>query len=429
MKRQINRYFFMVTLAGLSFTAAFSQRAYTLDECLEQALANNVRLKNAQNNLQMAKEDKANAFTKYFPNISATGGGVLANKGLLEMEMQPGAVMSMADKGLLGGVTATLPLFTGGQIVNGNKLAALQVEVNQLQLRQSENEVRLTTEQYYWQVVSLKEKLHTLSVLEEQLTRLQADVEASVEAGVVNRNDLLQVQLKQNETQSSRINVENALTLSRNLLAQYMGLGIDSVEVTFTMDNRLPEDPTLLYVAPESALGQTNEYHLLQQNVKASQLQKRMAVGKNLPTVAIGGGYAYENLLDRDHDFWVGFATVSIPLTDWWGGSHDIKKHKIAVRNAQNQLDDQSELLIIRMRKNWNDLNDAYKQVGIALKSIEQATENLRLQTDYYTAGTCTMSDLLEAQTLFQQSRDRYVESFAQYEVKKREYLQATGRN
>ena len=176
--------------------------------------------------------------------------------------------MSMADKGLLGGVTATLPLFTGGQIVNGNKLAALQVEVNQLQLRQSENEVRLTTEQYYWQVVSLKEKLHTLSVLEEQLTRLQADVEASVEAGVVNRNDLLQVQLKQNETQSSRINVENALTLSRNLLAQYMGLGIDSVEVTFTMDNRLPEDPTLLYAAPESALGQTNEYHLLQQNVK-----------------------------------------------------------------------------------------------------------------------------------------------------------------
>ena len=130
MKRQINRYFFMVTLAGMSFTAAFSQRAYTLDECLEQALTNNVRLKNAQNNLQMAKEDKANAFTKYFPNISATGGGVLANKGLLEMEMQPGAVMSMADKGLLGGISATLPLFTGGLIVNGNKLAALQVNCN-----------------------------------------------------------------------------------------------------------------------------------------------------------------------------------------------------------------------------------------------------------------------------------------------------------
>ena len=73
-------------------------------------------------------------------------------------------------------------------------------------------------------------------------------------------------------------------------------------------------------------------------------------------------------------------------------------------------------------------MNDAYKQVGIALSSIEQATENLRIQTDYYGAGTCTMSEWLDAQTLFQQSRDKYVEAYAQYEVKKREYMQATGR-
>ena len=90
------------------------------------------------------------------------------------------------------------------------------------------------------------------------------------------------------------------------------------------------------------------------------------------------------------------------------------------VKNAENQLNDQSEMLMIRMRQSWNDLNDAYKQVGIALTSIDQATENLRMQSDYYAAGTCTMSDLLDAQTLFQQSRDKYVEACAQYEVKQR---------
>ena len=336
--------------------------------------------------------------------------------------------MSLADDGLMGGVTATLPLFAGGQIVNSNKLAEVQVEVNKLQLRQSEEEVRLTTTQYFWQTVMLKEKLHTLYIIEEQLTNLQRDVEASVEAGVTNRNDLLQVQLKQNETQSQRIQVTNALALMRNLLAQYMGLGVDSVEVSFQLEDQMPHTPASLYTTPESALPQTNEYHLLQQQVKASQLQKKIAVGKNLPSVAIGGGYAYENLMGRDHDFWVGFATVSVPLTAWWGGSHDIKKHKIAVCNAEDQLKDQSEMLIIQMRKSWNDLTDAYKQVDISRKSIEQSTENLRLQNEYYTAGTCTMSDLLEAQTLYQQSRDQYVESYAQYEVKKREYLQATGR-
>ena len=428
MKRQMNKYLWIIVCVGISLTAVYAQRSYMLDKCLEQALAHNLRLKTAERNLQMAQEDRKNAFTKYFPSVSATGGGVLANKGLLEIELQPGALMSLADDGLMGGVTATLPLFAGGQIMNSNKLAEVQVEVNKLQLRQSEEEVRLTTTQYFWQTVMLKEKLHTLYIIEEQLTNLQRDVEASVEAGVTNRNDLLQVQLKQNETQSQRIQVANALALMRNLLAQYMGLGVDSVEVYFQLEDQMPHTPASLYTTPESALPQTNEDHLLQQQVKASQLQKKIAVGKNLPSVAIGGGYAYENLMGRDHDFWVGFMTVSVPLTAWWGGSHDIKKHKIAVRNAEDQLKDQSEMLIIQMRKSWNDLTDAYKQVDISRKSIEQSTENLRLQNEYYTAGTCTMSDLLEAQTLYQQSRDQYVESYAQYEVKKREYLQATGR-
>lgn len=80
------------------------------------------------------------------------------------------------------------------------------------------------------------------------------------------------------------------------------------------------------------------------------------------------------------------------------------------------------------MRNSWNAMNDAYQQVQIAIESIGQAKENLRLQSDYYQAGTCTMSDLLEAQALCQQSRDNYVESYSQYEIKKREYLLATGR-
>ena len=68
--------------------------------------------------------------------------------------------------------------------------------------------------------------------------------------------------------------LENALSLSRNLLAKYMGLGSDSVDVAFSMDNQLPENPSSLFEVPENALARTSEYHLLQQNLKASRLQK-----------------------------------------------------------------------------------------------------------------------------------------------------------
>lgn len=405
-----------------------AQRMFTLDECLEEALNNNARLKNAENNLLAAKHSSREAFTKYFPVLSASGGGFMADKGLIQMELQPGTEMSMLKNGIVGGVSAAMPLFAGGQIVNGNRLAEIGVEVSRLQRNQSINEVLLTTEQYFWQVVMLKEKLKTLDALEVQLKRMHDDVQTSVEAGITTRNDLLQVQLRENEIESGRIQVENLLNVSYSLLAQYIGHSKDSIDVAFTMVDSLPDNPEELYRSPESSLFLTNEYHLLRQNVQIARLQHKLAIGKNLPTVSIGGGYVYDNFMDYDQSFWVGFATISVPLSGWWGGTHDIKKQKLQVRNAENQFSDQSEQLLIRMQHTWNDLNDAFRQVKIAKLSIEQSSENLRLNTDYYASGACSISDLLDAQTLYRQSRDKYVEAYAQYEVKKREYLQATGR-
>ena len=405
-----------------------AQTVYTLDECVDKALQNNARMKNAANDLAGAEQQQKSAFTNYFPTISATGMGFLSDEHLLKMDMGAIGSMAMLKNGVAGGVTASMPLFTGGQIVNSNRLAKVNVEVSRQQHRQGENEVRLTTEQYFWQVVMLKEKLKTLDAVEAQLDRLLKDVEAAVEAGVTNRNALLQVQLRQNDTESSRLTVESALALSRRLLAQYIGADTDDIDVASAASDSLPPSPATLYADPATSLALTPEYNLLQSQLKASRLQYKITLGKNLPTVAIGGGYMYDNFLDYDQNFWAGFATVSIPLTGWWGGSHDIKRQKLAVRNAENDLCDRGDLLIIRMQSTWDGLNEAYRQVQIALRSIEQSTENLRLNTDYYAAGTSSMSDLLDAQTLYRQSRDRYVEAWAQYEVKKREYLQATGR-
>ena len=419
--------FLQVLALGLLPLCAFAQSRYTLDECIKMALQNNVRTKNAVNDLRMAEQQQKAAFTRYLPSVSATGVGFLADRGLLEMDMG-GQRMSLLKNGVVGGVMATMPLFAGGQVVQGNKLARVNVEVSRLRQRQSEDEVRLAVEQYFWQVVMLKEKLRTLDAVQAQLARIHQDVEAAVEAGVTNRNDLLQVQLRHNETRSNTLSVRNALGVSLNLLAQYIGHASDSIDVALELDGTLPPSPDSLYLHPQDALAQTAEYHLLDKQVDANRLQYRMAVGRNLPTVALGGGYMYDNLMDSDHSFWIGGVTVSIPLSGWWGGSHDIRRQRLQLRNAENLCDDQRQLLLIRMTNTWNALTDACQQVGIALESIAQADENLRLQTDYYHAGICTMSDLLEAQSLYQQSRDKYVESYAQYEVKKREYLQATGR-
>lgn len=411
----------------LAASSAQAQRLMTAEQAASDALQNNVRMKNADNDLEAARQAKKQAFTKYFPTVSATGIGYMADKGLLEMSLAPGMEMSMMKNGIMGGVSAQLPLFTGGRILNANRLTDVGVETSRQQRRMSHNEVVLTAETYFWQAVMLKEKLKTVEAVERQLDKFAKDADAAVNAEVTDRNDLLQINLKKNETRSNRITLENALTTAKRLLAQYTGHDGDSIDVSADMSGGLPPSPLQLYAEPQTALANTAEYALMEQNVKANRLKYKMTVGQNLPTVAIGGGYMYDDLMDKSHQFWIGFATVSIPLSGWWGGSHEMKKQRLAVRNAENTLQDNSQLLVIDMENKWNDMNDAYRKIGIAMESIAQAEENLRLHDDYYRAGTATMSDLLEAQTLYQNSRSAYVEAYAEYQIKKREYLQATG--
>lgn len=427
---KVNKRNIVLSLIACTCLAPVSgQHIYTLDECINSALKYNVKVRNAENDLEMAKHDKKEAFTKYFPNISAVGSGFIANEPLVQMQMSPEAKMEMLKDGMLGGISATMPLFTGGQIVNGNKLAELGVNMKALQKKQTDDEVRLEVERYFWQIVMLKEKLKTISLVEKQLERLETDVQTSVDAGIVTRNDLLQVQLKKNDVLSGKIQLENSLNVSLSLLGQYIGAKSDSIDVAFVVEEHLSESPQTLFCNHTDAVERTNEYGLLKQNLQASKLQYKMAVGKNLPTVAIGGGLVYDNfVMGQDQSFYMGFVTASVPISGWWGGTHSIKKHKLQVKNAENLLNDNSEMLVIRMQNVWNTLNDSYRKAEIALLSVEQSSENLRLNMDYYSAGTATMSELLDAQTLYQQSRDKYVEAYTNYELSKREYLQATGR-
>jgi outer membrane protein TolC len=338
----------------------------------------------------------------------------------------------MMKNGTIGSVMAVQPVFAGGQIINGNKLAKLSEDVSQLKLQLSENEVEKTAEQYFWQLASLQEKMKTIEAVDTLLRDIHKDVDVAVRAGVAMRNDLLQVELRQNDISSQKLKLQNGLSLVRMLLSQYCGLR----DTSFTIDY---SPLTIDHSAAQKEVDANNvqcsmvnvqcltEYQLLQKQVEATGLQKKMAVGQNLPSVAVGAGYTYHNLLDNNHTFGMVFATVSVPITDWWSGSHAIKRKAIEHQKAQEQLTDNAELLKIRMQNARNGVEESYQQLMLAQRSIEQAKENLRLNRDYYRAGTSKMSDLLEAQLLYQQSLDKHTDAFADYQNKLLEYKQACG--
>jgi len=422
MKHQIIVFclFLMISVSGSA------QQAYSLAQCKKLALENNSRMKNARLEVSSARQTKEEAFTNFFPSLSASALGYNANQPLVEANLG-GMPLALLKNGIVGDITVTQPLFAGGQIVNGNKLAQLGVEVSRFKQEQSEKEVLLTTEVYYWQIISLNEKLKTLAIVEQLVNSLYKDVDAAVKAGVKNRNDLLQVQLRKNSVASDRLQLENGLKLSRMLLGQYVGIKADSLSIEpISFDE--PASPERLRTDHGAALLTTPEYQLLAKNVEANRLQQKITVGKYLPTVGIGASYKYDDLMDKDNTTAMVFAKVSVPLSDWWGGSHAIKKQKFQTMMAQNEQRNNSDLLLIQMQKLWNDVEESYKQVKLAEESVVTATENVRLNTNYYQAGTTTLSDLLDSQLLLQQSRNQHTDAYTQYLIKQTQYLQATGR-
>ena len=431
----------IILCSGCCNAIATAQGTYTLDQLKQLAVENNYNLRSARNAIQQSKEVKSEAWTKYFPQVSALGFGFQNNKPMIDLDIElPDAIaplipeglipanISLMKKGVYGSVSAIQPVFMGGQIINGNKLAKVGVEASELQLEASEDQVELTTEQYYWQMVSLKEKQQTLKAVFDMLTQLEKDVTNMVRVGAVNRNDLLQVQLRKGEIETAQLELENGLTTVSQLLAQHVGKTGEPVDVSVpdVISGTIPALPVALRQDHQTALAATPQYRLLEKNVESHQLQHKMKVGQNMPNIGVGASYSYNDFFDKSTSAMV-FAAIQVPISGWWGGSHAIKKQKLALQDAQEQMVDNGQKLIIRMNNAWAAVETSHKKLLIAHDAIEQAEENLRLNKDYYRVGSTKMSDLLLAQQQYQQARDRYTDAFADFQTKQLEYRQATG--
>ena len=430
-------------------------RTLSLEECLQNAATRNRTLQNAALEIQKTGEQKKEAFTKYFPEISANVMAFHAfdkmvkadgyypqelaalgqiNPQLAALAGQPFSVREMDQAYAVMGMV-TQPLFAGGQIVNGNRLAAIGQDVAELQMElQTKDILQKVTENYY-QIVKLKLNQATVGAAQEQLRAIYKEVQTYVDAGVTTRNDLLRVRLELQRLSSDSLTLSNAHHVMCLLLAQQIGLAGEQVDVSLNLPTS-SENPIAYYIEPRQALASRQELAMAQKGVEAGKLKVRMEVGKHLPTVAVGlalshtgiGGLSQgtKSMMDNTVNNGMVFGTVSVPLTAWWGGAHAIRREKLALRQADNQLQDAREQLIIDIEASWSSLVEAYKQIDIAATSVEEATENMRMSLDKYRMGTEILSDLLDSETLLRESQNRLAQAQADYMTKRADYLRKT---
>lgn len=402
---------------------------YTLEQCKQLALRNNADIHAADNNLRAAIETRKEAFTKYFPEVAAGASAFRSNHDMIQYNVLDLVTLGIIRKGKAAGVWAMQPIFMGGRIVNGNRLARVGEDVAEIRRKQSADQVQLQTETIYWQLVTLKASRRTLESAITVLDSLGSQVKAAVDAGVATMNDYLKVELKRNGYRADLVDLDNGISLMSMLLGQQMGLGPDArINVECQVPDSVPDFPSALFVSSAEALPQTSDHRLLLKNVEAKSLEKKMEIGNNMPKLAVGAGWFYHDVFNQNHNFGAVMVTLSVPISGWWGGSHAIKRKSLELDNARTELRDMSQKLEIEMSDKWDNLTAAHRKMMIAREAIVQSRENLRLNKAYYEAGISTITDLLDAQALDRQANDDYIAAYGAFRQSQAQYLNATGR-
>ncbi|MGV8137934.1 MAG: efflux RND transporter permease subunit [Mangrovibacterium sp.] len=448
MKPAILTFFILMVLSPV---LKAQNNNYTLDQCKVLALQNNAEVKNKALSIESAQELKKAAFTKYFPQVETTALTFRFDKPMMEMKLEggnlpvydgnpanlpgatqfayfPGGTFSLLEKGTIGMATAIQPLYVGSQISTGNKLAALGVEVSELQLTSAKNEIVLQTENQYWQIISLNEKKNTLEKYIAMVDTLHKEVADAWQAGLITRNDLLKVELKQNELQMNKLKLENGIELARMALCQYIGVSY-SPDVVFEGEIPQAQAPGLIYTDHRQALGNRAEYQMLQRSTEAEKYQTQMTRGEYMPQVGVGVSALYLDIMNDSGNAYGGvFGTVRIPLSGWWEASHKMKERRLREEQNKNMVNDNTEKLLLQMQQAKNTLDEAYNQVQLGETAVRQAEENLKVNRDHYEAGLIQVSDMLDAQAQFQESHNQYIDALTHYQVTRVNYLQLTGR-
>ena len=442
------------------------QRLLTLDSCRAMALRNNKQMGLAKMKQEVNAYTRKSARTQYLPKVNALGGylwmskeisilnddqkSALSNLGTntatkLQDALSPltsalpaatqakmgsdlaqfAGALDQVGSGIVdgfrtdtrnmfaGAVTVTQPVFMGGAIVAANKMADINEQMAANSLEMKRQGTLYNIDQAYWQVVSLRHKQTLAESYVALVKKLKADVQKMIDQGVATKGDGLRVGVRVNEAEMALTKVQDGLVLSKMLLCKQIGLPIDTnidVEEATT-----PVSPTA--PPPPSSHSLRPELKMLGNAVSISQQATNILRAANLPQVALMGGYAISNpnvlngFEKKFGGFWNVGVLVRIPIWNWGDVAYKVRASKSATAIANLELDEARDLIELQVNQSSFKVDEAYKRLAMALKSIERAEENLRVANLGFQEGVITPTVVMEAQTAWLQAQSQKIDA------------------
>lgn len=407
----------------------------SMEQCRDMALTASEELKQADNSLRQAELDDKIAATARLPKIegSATGAYVLPDIEMTGMELaMRGAYMA--------GLTLTQPIYTGGKISAGRQMARLGRQIADQQLRMTRMDVLVDADNAYWSYIAVRRKVRMLESYSTQMDTIYKQTSSAVAAGMAIENDLLRIEAKRTEIEYQLQRARNGADLCRMALCNVIGAPLDTaIEPTDTTFNI--ESPTAMSLD----IARRPEVGLLEKQIDVNMQRIRDARSEMLPTVGLSAGYSYygniklKGFADMGNGTTVPYTqefrdgigiamlAVKIPIFHWGESRKKMHKARYELDNSQLELQRNMRLMSIEAQQAVQNVEDGYRMIHTAESGLRQAEENLRVMRNRYAAAMSPLTDLLDAQSQWQQAQSNLIEAQTQYMIYRTDYLRATG--
>jgi len=422
----------------LSFAGqARAQRVLTLDSCRSLAKEHSRTLQQKDEEIKAAHAKKQQVMTNFFPQVAARGVYLHMQKELhlIDWDKPLGHLNFLIPERLrhlgtvdlrnlwVGNVTAIQPLFLGGKIISGYKMASL-AERLQGELRQTaETEVETKLDETYWQVVSLRSKERLLDQLVHLLKQTVKDVDASIDAGVATKADGLSVRTKLSEAEVKRSQVVNGLELSRMLLADLCGLSEDE-PFTLAEEGHLQELLLSTQTAPivrdedtEAAIERRSEIRSLRLVDSIYSKRVNMESASLFPKLYGVASYSTTNpnsfqgqKKEFGGQYYLGLM-LEVPISDLFSGTFKRRQAKAEHRVKQLELAEARSKINLQIKQALRTADDARRAYTTALSAVKMAEENMRYAKAGYDEGVIPLLNYTMAQTAWMSAQDSLIDA------------------
>jgi outer membrane protein len=395
MKKMI---FMMAAFCCLNIHA---QNKWTLDECINYAMENNLTLKLSKLKQRSAQEDVMQSKAALFPTLSAN-----TNQGVGYSPFDNTA----ADKAYYNGsygVNAQWTVWNGGQNTNTIKQNKLTEEQAGLSTDVTANSLQEQITKLYVQILYMSEAIEVNRQSLETSKKNEERGQQMVEVGKMSKADLAQLSAQRASSEYSIVESETQLAKYKLQLKQALDLDagtVFDVAIPSTSDQQaLAEIPSLVSVF-DAAMAQRPEIKNALLGIESSNLQMKIAKAGALPTVTVNGGLgtstnsmsslAWGTQMKNNFDLTASVA-INVPIFDARRTKTSVNKARIAQEQAQLNFEDEEHALYCTIEELWLDAINNQQKFRSALATVESEQESYNLLSEQFNLGLKNIVELL----------------------------------